>query len=206
MRKSLVLAMVAVLVCSSAVLAGVPDPTRSGCGSTGQVMPCMYRFASDGAWDKLTVCVTLRDAFDTPVPSCSTSATVSNPLAGSPPRFFCSCQPGARYTGFSGLDGVICFVIRKLGGSGQLDVNITAHCTGNIGICTESVTYSTPDLNGSCESQPASSTGVVDLGIWATGLGAYTVYSDYDCNGAVGVTDLGQWANFGLGKGCTAGL
>lgn len=202
MRKSLVLAMLAVLVCSSAVLAGVPAPGNSSCAATGAVQPCLYRFASDGAWDKLTLRVTLRDAFDTPVASCSTSVTISNSLAGTPPRFFCSC-PGTRFTGFTDLGGVVNFVISKLGGSGQLDMAVTAHCSGNIGICTTSETYSSPDLNGSCEFQPASSTGVADLGIWAQGLGAYTVYSDYDCNLSVGVADLGQWASFGLGKGCT---
>jgi hypothetical protein len=200
MRKSLVLAMVAVLLCSSMVFAGVPDPTHSGCAFMGQVQPCLFRFASDGSWDKLTVCVTLRDAFDSPVGSCTTSATISNPLAGTSPRFFCSCS-GTQFTGVTGPDGVVYFIFDKIGGSGLLKVCITSKCTGNIGICCDSTAYSSSDLNGSCETS-GTSTNVQDLGIWGQGYSSYSVYSDYDCNTNVNVQDLGQFGNHGFNVHC----
>ena len=103
-------------------------------------------------------------------------------------------------TGFTNAGGVVNFTWNCIGGSGNLDVNVTAHCTGNIGICTENIEFTSTDLDGTCE--PTNSTGVVDLGAWAAGLPpGYSVYSDYDCNGNVGVVDLGFWAS-GLNKGC----
>jgi hypothetical protein len=208
MRKSLVLAMVAVLACSSLALAGVPDPARSGCGTTGTgTNTCHYFFRVDGSADVLTCCVTLRDAFDTPVASCSTSVTIT-PSAGTVE--FCKCLGGGaatftsyRATAFSDVSGIIYFTCDNIGGQGDLDLAVTTHCAGagNIEICTKTVPFTSTDLNASCESGSAS-TDVFDLGSFANGLPpGYDVKADYNCDGIVDVFDLGDFAG-GLGIGC----
>jgi hypothetical protein len=220
MRKSLVFAMVAVLVCSSLTLAGVPDPSRSGCGNNGPVTspPCntlgtggLYRFSAQGAGDKFTCKVTLRDAFDTPVATCSTSATLSSPSVGTkefpaaPFKAYCACAtqaPGNKVKGVTNASGIVNLVISKLGGHGTLDVKITAHCVGNISICTKTIEYSSPDILGSCELHPTSSTTIGDIGGWAVGLGTYTRFSDYICGGGITISDLGFLGANGLQKGC----
>jgi hypothetical protein len=198
MRKSLVLAMVAVLACSSLALAGVPDPARSGCSTSGTgSATCHYFFTINGSADKLTCNITLRDAFDTPVASCSTSVTIS----GSPA--FCTCAGGARKTGFSNGSGIVTIVFDRLGGAGTLDIAVTTHCAGggNIEICTDSVAFTSTDLNASCNSGSAS-TDVFDLGLFAGGLPpGYDVDADYNCDLVVDVFDLGSFAG-GLGIGC----
>lgn len=201
MRKTLVLAVLLTFVCGSAAIAGIPDPSRSGCRASGTgTATCHYAFSVDGSTgDCLTLDVTLRDAFDSPVASCSTSATLT---ANAGTSFLCACE-GLRLDGFTNGSGVIQFVWCCVGGYGNLDVNVTAHCTGNIAICSENIEFTSTDLNGSCEAAyPPGSTGVVDLGAWASGLPpSYNVYSDYNCDGTVGVVDLGFWAS-GLLKGC----
>jgi hypothetical protein len=227
MRKSLVFAMVAVLVCSSLTLAGVPDPSRSDCGmnNPSNNVAChppfgsgigMYRFTAQntggaGQGDLLTCKVTLRDAFDTPVASCSTSASLSSSTIGqkefpaAPPKSYCACStqaPGNKIKGMTNASGIVNLVISKLGGHGTLDIAITAHCVGNIAICTKSVEYSSPDMLGTCELHPTASTTIGDIGAWAVGLGTYTRFSDYTCGGGVSVGDLGFIGANGLNKGC----
>lgn len=209
MRKSLVLAMVAVLACSSLALAGVPDPARSGCGSTGTgSATCHYFFREDGSADVLTCCVTLRDAFDTPVPACSTSFTMT-PGVGT--ANWCKCTGGGgaefvsyRTTDFSDSSGVIYFICDAMGGAGTLDLAITTHCAGagNIEICTKTVNFTSTDLDGSCQSGGSGSTDIFDLGLFANGLPpGYDVNADYNCDGVVDIFDLGDFAG-GLGVGC----
>ncbi|NNE43195.1 MAG: hypothetical protein HKN12_03230 [Gemmatimonadetes bacterium] len=198
MRKSLVFAIVAILACSSMVFAGVPDPARSGCGTNAASSACHYRIIADGSQDIISCSVTLRDAFDTPVASCSTSASLVFTGGGTGGQ--CACGGITTFTGTTDAGGVVTFATAALGGSGGLDINITAHCVGNIAICTKSVLYTTPDLTASCESGTPSTT-VADLGAWASGLTAYNVWSDYTCDAAVGVADLGFWAG-GLTVGC----
>lgn len=222
MRKSLVLAMVVVLACSSLVLAGVPDPARSGCGTAGAKEACAFTFLADGSEDVLTCCVTLRDAFDSPVVACSTSLTISAgadmmtpPDGGVPAGCKCDGAGGSvdldaggtfTITGVSDSSGIIYFLCDNLGGVGGVDLAVTTNCAGagNIGICTKSnVLFSSTDLNGSCESGGAASTDVFDLGRWAGGLGAgnSTYASDYNCDLTTDVFDLGTWAG-GLTVGC----
>jgi hypothetical protein len=203
MRKSLVLALVAVLACSSMVFAGVPDPARSGCAGTAATAGanCQFRFQADGSGDPLVAIVTLRDAFDSPVVNCSTSVTFS--LTGA-----CECTPTfpIRLTAFSDSSGIATFNAASpgVGGVGTLDLAVTTHCAGagNIGICSQNLPFTTPDLNASCDGGGAFSTNVFDLGAWAGGLPpAYLLEADYDCDGTVGVFDLGYWAG-GLTVGC----
>ena len=74
-------------------------------------------------------------------------------------------------------------------------MNVTIHCFGDIAVGTEHVRFTSPDMNGSCDPFPASSTTIIDLGIWATGLFTPWEYSDYDCSGGLNtVVDLGVWA------------
>lgn len=186
MRKSLVLATLLVLCTSLSAFAGVPDPSRSGVELKGQQVSCQYRFRADGGLDCLSVCITLRDAFDDVVGNCSTSVTLTS-NAGT--VAFCNCCPNSE-GGITAPDGTItlgpwCCI----GGRGTLDVCVTAHCQGNIAIgCTE-INFTAPDLNGDCLA-----TNVIDLGIWAGGISPYKIESDYNCDGTVSVIDLGIWA------------
>jgi hypothetical protein len=127
------------------------------------------------------------------VGNCSTSVTLKT-KAGT--LAFCNCCPN-RKGGITAVDGTLTLGSwRCLGGRGLLDVCVTAHCQGNIAIgCTE-IRFTSPDLDGNCVA-----TDVVDLGIWAGGLGVYAIQSDYNCDNTVDVIDLGVWAG-GLGTNC----
>ena len=204
MRKALVFATLLVVICSSASLAGIPDPSRSGIGLSAQGASCQYRFRVDGGLDRLTAKITLRDSFDVPVSGCATKATLQS--SGGTTLAFCVCTGCNPQTASTALNGVVNLVFRKIGGRGNLTLTVTATCFGNIGIGTRTFNFTSPDLNGSCQNSPTSSTDVVDLGIWAGGLPpAYNVRSDYNCSGSpVDVVDLGVFAG-GLGLGCVAG-
>jgi hypothetical protein len=200
MRKSLVLATLLVLVCSAASFAGVPDPSRSGIATNSQPLACQWRFRADGGLDRLTLKVTLRDAFDAPVASCSTYCNL-----GGASLVAAQCN-GNRKGGLTNAGGVVNFVYRCIGGRGTVQLRVTAVCSGNIGIGSQTITFTNPDLNASNEgpNSPGSTT-VVDLGLWSGCLppAAYCVASDFDCNGTVNVVDLGLWAG-GLNKGCVS--
>jgi hypothetical protein len=211
MRKAFVFATLLVLICSSISLAGIPDPSRSGIGLSNPGASCQYRFRVDGGLDRLTAKITLRDAFDVPVASCATKATLQS--SGASTLAFCACSACNPQTASTAANGVVNLVFRKIGGRGNLTLTVTAQCTGNIGIGVRTFDFTSPDLNGApesagdvCNGTTSSQTDVVDLGIWAGGLPpGYNVRSDYNCSGSpVDVVDLGLWAG-GLGKACVAG-
>ncbi len=202
MRKALIFATLLSLICSSASLAGIPDPSRSGIGLNNSGASCQYRFRTDGTLDRMTVRVTLRDAFDIPVGNCSVKVQLLQGAAVA----FDVCDPCNPQTGLTAGNGVVNLVFRKIGGRGTSTAAVTAQCTGNIGIGTRNFTFTSSDLNGSGENCPNNQVvNVIDLGIWSGGLPpAYAQHSDYDCSGSpVNVVDLGVWAG-GLGKCCTA--
>jgi hypothetical protein len=205
MRKSLVIASLLVLACSAAALAGVPDPSRSTSSmSTPGIGPCHYVLNAPGNQDAMTVRVTLRDAFDTPVASCATDATLEFVDDGGDPNdSVCACGDGLVVSGSTDANGIVNLTWTSLGGYGVINIHITARCQGNIAINSfNGLKFTSPDLDGSCEASPSSSTGVIDLGIFASGLPPnYFEPADYDCTGNVGVIDLGVFAS-GLGNGC----
>jgi hypothetical protein len=200
MRKSLVLATLVVLVCSAVSFAGVPDPSRSGCALNAQPLACQWRFRADGGFDRLTLRVTVRDAFDAPVANCSTYCNL-----GGASLVAAQCN-GNRKGGLTNAGGVVNFVYRCIGGRGSVQLRVTAVCSGNVGLCSPTINFTNPDQNASNEGPmlPGSTT-VVDLGLWAAGLppSPYLVTSDFNCDGLVSVIDLGLWAS-GLSKGCVA--
>ena len=196
MRKSLVLATILVLVCSAAAFAGVPDPTRSGCEIVAPPL-CQFRFNATGTLDTMTLLVTLRDAFDVPVANCTTTAEVGNPS-------LVAADCAGAHTGVTDAGGVVNFFFKCLGGRGDADLLVTARCSGDIGICNPTFTFTSPDLNASCETS-GSSTQVDDRGIWASGLSTtYVAGSDFDCDQVApcDLVDLGLWAS-GLGTNCS---
>jgi hypothetical protein len=195
MRKYLLSALTLVVCTGTAVQAGIPDPARSGCALAGQVASCQYRFRHDGSLDALTLCVTLRDIFDVPVPNCSTTASLNNTGVA-----LCNCCPNPQ-VGATDSTGVVYFIWEKLGGRGSGEVCVTARCVGNIAICCESFLFTSTDLDGDC-----ADTDVIDLGLWAGCLppGPYCRESDYNCDLTVNVIDLGLWAG-GLGIDCGDG-
>jgi hypothetical protein len=193
-RCSGFLLIIAAVLVASVTFAATPDPNRSGFELSGQGTACHYRFRADGGLDRLTVLVTVRDAFDVPVPDCSTSITL-HPIAQT--LSFCSCCPSTQGVRTDN-EGVMSLVFDKLGGRGSLDVNVTCHCIGHIGLGQFPIDFTSPDLAASC-----APVNVVSMGIWAQCLppGPYCPASDYDCDGTVGVLDLAIWAG-GLGAGC----
>jgi len=210
MRTALLAGALALLAAGSAAEAGVRAPDASGCFPnqapcpprsdfllSGQGAACHFRFRADGGLDKLTLTITLRDGFDQPVPDCSTSVTIE---AGSGALALCSCCP-LRQAGHSAADGSLRVVFSKLGGRGSLSLRVTAHCAGDIGMFEDEIPFTSPDLNGSCEA--ASSTNILDLGLWAMCLppAPPCVVSDYDCSGTISLIDMAIWAG-GLGRGC----
>jgi len=196
MRKYLFSALTLLLCTSAAVEAGIPDPTRSGCELKGQAVGCQYRFRLDGSLDCMTLCVTLRDVFDVPVPDCTTSASLNDTDNGS----LCTCctDPQIQATD---AGGVAVFVFKKLGGRGSGEVCVTAHCVGDIAICCQPFDFTSTDLDGDCLD-----TDVVDLGLWAGCLppSPYCRESDYNCDLTVDVVDLGLFAG-GLNVDCADG-
>jgi hypothetical protein len=171
------------LVCDVAI-----DPPPAG---------CQLRF-NGGSLDVLVVRVTLRDCFEVPIPDCFVDVTVQ---AATPADVFCSCGP-VTLRGRTDSNGDAVLQFDSIGGHGTLKACAVAVCLGNISVGCDSVAFTSPDLNGSCESLPAGSTSVTDLGIWASGLPpSYRAASDYNCDGLVGVVDLAMWAG-GLGQGC----
>jgi hypothetical protein len=206
MRRILFLAAALTLVGGLPALAGVPSPERSGCELKGSSLPCQYRFRGDGSLDCLTVCVTLRDLFDTPVASCSTTAEVT--LVGGKPASgcwaaeaggaICSCD-GLTRSGVTDPNGVVSFVFCQIGGRGIGQVCVVAHCTGPVDICCEEFNFTSHDLSASC----SSSTTILSMAVW---VGCYPPSapcqsSDYNCDCAVDVLDFGAWAG-GLGHDC----
>jgi hypothetical protein len=182
MRKSLVLATFVVLACSAVAFAGVPDPSRCSAATAGS--GCSYGlfdFQSDGSRDKLTLRVTLRDAFDAPVAGCTTSCNLGNfSNTGA------QCG-GNRKTAISSGGGALQFIYNCIGGRGTCDLLVTAHCAGGAGLNPVALQFTSTDLNNN------NITNIVDLGIWVGYLGAQDQLGDYNCSNVVNIVDLGLW-------------
>ncbi|NNE43235.1 MAG: hypothetical protein HKN12_03430 [Gemmatimonadetes bacterium] len=185
--------------CDSGGAVGLPDPGRSSFGLSPGAVPCQYRFWADGGLDILTVNVTLRDAFDTPIDSSTVEVHLKS-VSGT----FCSCE-GTVFTAVTDSAGIGQMDISRIGGWGQLDLCVTAEVMchdqsyGRLAVGTLPITFTSSDLNASCET-PVS-TNVIDLGWFAAGLSSYVQYADYDCNLQITIVDLGIWAH-ALDKGC----
>lgn len=176
---------------------GIPcDPIlRSSFELSPAPVGCQYRFGAGGDLDELTVIVTVRDCFDTPIAGCGIQATLV-PNAGTVE--FCACEPTVQVVP-TNADGAVQFRYSRIGGRGSLSVALTAVCSGQIPLETLDLDFTSPDLSGSCE--PGASTTIIDLAYWSAGLSAYQVESDLNCDGAIGILDLALWAK-GLGIGC----
>src|SRR5262245_11857395 len=123
MRESFPL-VVAVVLWSGIVSAGVPDPTTSSVAVTGQGAASQFRFRPDGGLDQLTVSVTVRGPFGEPESSCSTSVTLKpNPAT----LALCACDP-MRQGERTDTSGTLQLVFDRIGGRGSLEVGVTAHC------------------------------------------------------------------------------
>ena len=194
MRKPLLLALCFVLIHQAAAFA-VPSPLTSTCVLGGQPLACQYRFRADGLLDVMTVTLTLLDAAGAPEVGWPTSCVLV-PNAGT--LSFCSCCPNPQF-GFSGPGGVSVFTWSQIGGRGTLDVSVGAVPLAFL----LPITFTSPDLSGSCELLPMTATNIIDLGIWAGAFppNPFKMASDYNCDGLITVLDLGVFAG-GLTKGC----
>jgi hypothetical protein len=197
------LALLTTLALSSQAVAlppGVPDPVNSTVVLSPPAAPCHYRFRADGGLDVLTATITILDSVGAgaPVGNCLVTGTLVP--QGAATLAFCACPPCISQTGTTNALGVTTLTFRKIGGRGLLGLQVVA--CGGIVIGTTTFQFTSPDLNGSCEATPASATTVVDLGLWASYLPPFfSIYGDYNCDGAVNVVDLGIWGS-GLNKSC----
>ena len=194
MRMPLILSLALVLALQ-AVSFAQPSPLTSTVVLGGMAVPCQYRFRADATLDMMTVTVTLLTAAGLPVPAWPTTCTLA-PNAGT--LAFCSCCPNPQVGVTDGAGGIV-FTWNKVGGRGTLDVFVAAAPIAFV----LPITFTSPDLTGSCEFAPASSTGILDLALFASCLppAPYCIGSDYNCSGTINVVDLGIWAG-GLGDGC----
>lgn len=177
---------------------GVPDPVASTIALSAPTFPCHYWFRTDGGLDDLTVTVTVVDFFGAVVPGCAVTVTLV-PMGPATPAF-CVCAPcNPQVAVTAPITGVAVVTFSKIGGRGLLGISVEA-CGVVLG--GAAISFTSPDLNGSCEALPLSATGIVDLGIWASALAVYNLYSDYNCSDLpITIADLGVWAG-GLGLGC----
>lgn len=192
MRKPLVLSLALVLTLQAVALSQ-PSPLTSTAVLGGMGSPCQYRFRADGGLDDMTVTVTLLTAAGIPVPAWPTTCTL---VVNAGTLRFCSCCPNPQ-AGLTDAAGEIVFTWSKIGGRGTLDAFVAAAPIAFV----LPLTFTSPDLSGSCEAAPLSSTTVLDLGIWAGGLAGAALGSDYNCSGTITIVDLGVFAG-GLGWGC----
>jgi hypothetical protein len=200
MIRTLSITPLLLLAAASTALADLPDPMRSRCGLSGQpATPCQWRSRASGDADRLTLNVTLRGPFDDPVPGCSTSVTLHGDT-------LCDCAGSLVRTGISDAGGVLRFAYGCLGGRGAATLDVTAHCAGDLGVCSTGFVFTSPDLDATCNGTPGPTIGgnvsLIDLGIWAGGLPpTYSMAADFNCDGTVDVADLAFFAS-GLGTSC----
>ena len=195
MRKSLVLATILVLVCSAAAFAVVPDPTRSVWGILPPAL-CQFRFNATGTLDTMTLLVTLRDAFDVPVAGCTTTAEVGAPSivaadcegvhtgvsnAGGVVSFYFKCVGGrgdakllvtARCVG----DAAICdpsFTFTSPDMNASMEVVGSSTKIDDLGHWAAGLFYPpyVQESDFDCDGPGGGAADVVDLGLWASGLG-----------------------------------
>lgn len=174
-------------------------PPIYGCRTIVAVSPpltgCQYRFNQMGNLDTLTLNVTVRDAFQAPLPGTEVMIELV-PDDGS--TVLCGCA-GLVQTELADAAGAVRFDFARLGGHGQIrvDVSLRPQPADPWFLFCNSIRplFTSPDLNASCDPGNVPVATVVDLGLWAAGLPpGYEPTSDYNCDGTVNVIDLGLWA------------
>lgn len=205
MHGTAILAFVGLLVLQvPKALASDPDPANSTIRLSGAAyFGCQWVFGASCSIDTLFIHVEVRDAANNPVPS---ALVWVNTQARPGTIMHCNCLQ----TVTTGPMGRATLPACKLAGRGStVNVCVLARAPGGPPVilgCPQMPVprdFTSSDLDASCDASPASSTTIVDLGIWASALppGPYHMWADYNCDGLVGVADLGIWAT-GLGFGC----
>lgn len=175
-------------------------PPVPGCRTVVTVSPpetgCQYRFNQMGNFDVLTLNVTVRDAFEAPLPGTEVRIELV-PDDGA--TLLCACS-SLEQIEVADAAGSARFEFARLGGRGQIrvEVSLREQPTDSWFLFCDSIRpmFTSPDLNASCDPGAAAVANVVDLGIWAGGLPpVYLLSSDYNCDGTVNVVDLGLWAS-----------
>ncbi len=163
-------------------------------------MPCQYVVHPQGIWDCFTIGVTVRDAAGVIQVGCPTTITLT-PLTG----LVGFCSGANPQTGVTGGSGMMAALFCKMCGYGTFSATVVS---GGVTLGTLGpYTMTSPDLGGPvifggiCAPAP-SGFSVVDLAIWASGLSpGYQLYSDFNCDGEVGVLDLALFATI-FNSGC----
>jgi hypothetical protein len=161
---------------------------------------CQHVFLPGPASERLTLDVTLRDAFDNPLPEWTVKGTAL-PEAES---VVCACESLSAEQ-VSGVAGDARVRFGLLGGRGtlRLEIRATHPLAGTYPIdWISGLAFTSADQDASCApTGPAAN--VVDLGLWARGLppAPYRRASDLNCDGTVNVVDLGRFGS-GLYEGC----
>lgn len=197
MRKETLLGVCAVLLAASIpASAGPPDPSMCIVTVSGQQVACQFRFQPSGALDNMLVTVEVRDSDGVACTSCDVEVGLAG--AGGVPGNFCTCCPPQN--GTTDETGVVEFTFDKIGGAGLLDVNAIVHSGGDVPLDPVTVTFTSSDLDGTCESlKPVQ---LADEGLFGLGRNPYGMWADYNCSGTVNVVDLGVFAGE-VSKGCS---
>jgi hypothetical protein len=98
----------------------------------------------------------------------------------------------------------VSFQFSRVGGRGTAEIAITTLCIGSLAVGSQEFQFTSPDLDGSCDPHPTSSTSVIDFGIWAACFSPSPICrpSDYNCDCATTIIDIAYYAG-GLLKGCS---
>jgi hypothetical protein len=180
----------------------IVDPSRSIIEYSGASTPCHYKFRTDGSGDELVVDVTVRDALNIPCPGCSVSCEllpISETLA------LATCCPNI-VTAITDASGYAQLGFRAVSGRGAVQARVVLHCVGSIVLNTETISFTSTDLNAGAIS-PVGVTNLFDLGIIGSSVGTATplappdVYANFNCDDAVNVFDLAFFAG-GLAVDC----
>jgi hypothetical protein len=184
---------IALLVLPGHAVAGDFDPVASALAVvTAPAFGCQWTFVAGPPLDELQIDFALVEVgTGLPLPGCPVTATFG-PLAAT----VAACPVEAVQTVISDAAGMGSFTYDRPCGWGPFDV--TVDVAGVFFGLLGPFLMTSPDLSASCGAGAVVQVDIVDLGMWAVGLGGYVLQSDYSCDGLVGVVDLGIWAG-GLG-------
>jgi hypothetical protein len=207
-RKATLLTVCGVLA-ASAVMAGVPDPTKSS-GVTPNINLGAYTASGDGNGvvnAEAIKLITVRDAGNNPIAnstvvinftSCvSQDIRLSNDQVHHPGALFnCAAKTVTAVTNASGVA-----TFRVSGGATNGGGNPPGHTAGCAEVRADGVLLGTIRVGAPDENFAGGIAGT-DLGFWASDrFGAYRARLDFNGSGAVDGIDLGIWADFRFGPG-----
>lgn len=195
------LLVTAVLAATSAEAQCVPaDSSNTTITIVPMPRPCQYVFNPDGSADRIEASIVLRDGAGNPIDGALVAMELIdetgtiNECLNSPSAIGMTNAAGEVQISLGEICGCGSFRV-QFASVCPGDVT-TLRAAGIRG----PFDGTSPDLNGSCSSEPVP-VNVIDLGLFGGCLSSYSQCCDYNCSGDINVVDLGVWAG-GLGTGC----